>query len=70
MAKIRVETEVPDSKYCDKNPYCPMCQDVFMGVKRCALFGVALEKVFTNSGYHCERCDECKQAEVEDNDTL
>lgn len=65
MAKIRVEVEVPE-QYCDKSPYCPMCQDVFMGVKRCALFGVALEKKFTNNGYYCERCDECKEAEVKD----
>lgn len=67
MPKIKVEIEVPE-KYCRRNPYCPMCKDAFMGITRCALFGVVLEKEFIDDGYYSKRCDECLQAEIQDAD--
>lgn len=66
MPKIRVEIEV-DKEYCDRGDnICPTCRDGFMGVRLCALFGVALDNELTDNGYRSKRCDECKQAEVEE----
>lgn len=67
MAKIKVEIEALDDKYCDTiDSVCPMCREGFMGVRLCALFGVALDNELTDNSYRSKRCDECKQAEVEE----
>lgn len=67
MAKIRVEIEVPDSEYCDDvdDGYFPMCKRNMWGEYHCFLFGNELETDKEND-YSCIRCDECKQAEVEE----
>lgn len=64
MPKIRVEIKV-DKEYCDRGDnICLMYREGFMGVRLCALFGVALDNELTDNGYRSKRCDECKQAEV------
>ena len=68
MAKIRVETEVPDGEYCDCNkvdPICPMCFEGEWGEYYCTLFGDEL-KLDEDNHHYCIRCDKCKQAEVKD----
>lgn len=68
MPKIRVEAEVPDGKYCEsEDNVCPMCLEGNWGICYCCLFNVDLEMDEEHSHY-CKRCDECKQAEVEDAD--
>lgn len=63
MAKIKVEIEVLDSKYCDnEETVCPMCIEALWGGYYCALFGDELETDKENH-YYCMRCDKCKQAE-------
>lgn len=63
MAKIRAKFEVPDGKYCEsKDSACPMCSD---DAWYCCLFRVDL-KADSNNGYYCIRCEQCKQAEVEE----
>ena len=69
MAKIRAEIEVPDDKYCDTiDNVCPMLQNRILGGWYCCLFDVDLEtdRDSGNGYYPCIRCDECKQAEVEE----
>ncbi len=64
MAKIKVELEVPDNKYCDyEYTVCPVCLESSWGKYYCALFDNDLEIDYDN-GY-CIRCDKCKQSEVE-----
>lgn len=66
MAKIRVETEVPSDKYCERvDNVCPMCFEHEWGDFRCVLFDEELE---LDEDYHhyCIRCEQCKQAEVKD----
>lgn len=66
MARIKAEIEVPDGKYCDKEDVCPMYTEGFMGVRLCTLFGVVLDNELTDNGYRSKRCEQCKQAEVEE----
>ena len=65
MAKIRVETEVPSDKYCERvDNVCPMCFEHEWGDYRCVLFDNDLK--IDDNNHCCIRCDECKQAEVND----
>ena len=65
MPKIKVEIEVPDGKYCDSiDAVCPMCFDGEWGTFRCALFNGELE--IDDNYPRIIRCEECKQAEVND----
>lgn len=67
MAKIKVEIEVLNDKYCEsKDDVCPMCQEGNRGGWYCCLFGVDLEEDCDNGYYCCIRCDKCKQAEEKD----
>lgn len=67
MPKIRVEIEVPE-KYCDVwDNKCPFYTVDKWGDCYCTLFNDRI--MLENERYYSERCDECKQAEVEDNDT-
>lgn len=64
MAKIKAEIKVLNDKYCDtEDDICPMCFKSYWGEWYCALFERVL-KIDTDKGY-CIRCDECKVAEVE-----
>ena len=66
MPKIRVEIEVPDSKYCDnEDTTCPMCLESNWDKCYCCLFGSDLE-IDEKNHWYCIRCDKCKQAEVEE----
>ena len=67
MPKIKVELEVPDRKYCDnEDTTCPMCLAGNWGKWYCALFDTDLD-IESGADYnYCKRCDECKQAEVEE----
>lgn len=66
MAKIKVELEVPNDKYCEREDIvCPMCLEGNWGICYCCLFNVDLEMDEENSHY-CIRCDKCKQAEVKE----
>lgn len=70
MAKIKVEIEVTDDKYCDTiGNVCPMCIEALWGEYHCFLFGDELETDKENH-YYCKRCDKCKQAEVKDEKEL
>lgn len=66
MPKIKVEIEVPNDKYCEReDTVCPMCFEGAWGVCRCALFDEDL--IFDEDNHHyCIRCDGCKQAEVKE----
>lgn len=55
MIKVRVETEVPSGKYCDD---CIYNYYDMAGFHWCILFNKKIQLAV--------RCDECKQAEVED----
>lgn len=67
MAKIKVEIEVPDDKYCDTiDNVCPMLLEGHCGGWYCCLFDVDLETDSVNRYYPCIRCDKCKQAEVKE----
>lgn len=61
MPKIRVEVEVPDSKYCG---ICEYRRYIASDFAVCVLFGNAT--TLRKQGGLPERCDECKQAEVEE----
>lgn len=61
MAKIKVEIEVPDGKYCKT---CEYCKYVSSDLAICNLFGYTIPLHAPNR--YPERCDKCKQAEVED----
>lgn len=64
MAKIKVEFEVPDNKYCDyEYNVCPVCLEYEWGKYYCAIFDNDLE-IDLDNGY-CIRCNKCKQSEVE-----
>ena len=66
MRKIRVEIEVPYGKYCDnEDTICPMCLEGNWGKCYCVLFGSDLE-IDEENQWYCIRCNECKQAEVEE----
>ena len=66
MAKILVEVTVPGGKYCEReNIVCPMCFEREWGDFRCVLFDEDLE-LDENHHHYCIRCDECRQAEVPD----
>lgn len=60
MPKIRVELEVPDSKYCRN---CKYCKYVAGDYAICALFGSTILK---GEDILPKRCKKCKQAEVEE----
>lgn len=65
MAKIKVEIEVPNDKYCDsEDTLCPVCMEGYWNKWYCAIFDKDLE-IDSDSSY-CVRCKECKQAEVKD----
>ena len=64
MAKIKVEFEVPDNKYCDyEYNVCPVCLEHEWGKYYCAIFDNDLE-IDLDNGY-CIRCNKCKQSEME-----
>lgn len=66
MAKILVELTVPGSNYCEReDTVCPMCFEHEWGDFRCVLFDEELE-LDENHHHYCIRCDECRQAEVPD----
>lgn len=64
MAKIRVEIEVPNGKYCRT---CEYCKYVSSDYAVCRLFDNAI--ILRELDKIPERCKKCKQAEVKD-DTL
>lgn len=61
MPKIRVELEVPDSKYCKT---CDHCRYIASDLAICTLFGYTIPLHAPDR--YPERCDKCKQAEVEE----
>ena len=61
MSKIRVEFEVPDGKYCGA---CDYCRYVSSALAICNLFGYIIPLHAPDR--YPERCDKCKQAEVEE----
>lgn len=61
MAKIRVEIEVPNSKYCRT---CEYCKYIASDYAVCSLFDNAI--ILQELDKVPERCDECIQAEVEE----
>ena len=63
MPKIKVEIEVPNDKYCKNCIYCRRDEKGY-----CYLFnkGLKVERTDWNWGkIDILRCDECKQAEVQ-----
>lgn len=66
MSKIKVELEVMNSEYCDSTDgACKLCMEDGQGVYYCALFDTDLEIDEKNNCF-CKRCEQCKQAEVEE----
>lgn len=61
MAKILVEVTVPGGKYCLG---CGYCKYIASDFAVCTLFDNAV--VLQEQDALPKRCDECKQAEVED----
>lgn len=61
MAKIMVEIEVPDGKYCRT---CEYCKYVASDFAVCHLFDNAI--ILQDFSKMPERCWKCIQAEVED----
>ena len=61
MAKIKVEIEVPDGKYCKD---CDYCRYASSDLAICNLFGYTMPLHAPDR--YPERCDECKKAEVND----
>lgn len=60
MAKIRVELEVPNGKYCLE---CKYGKYVASDFAMCTLFGDIIQR---KEDIFPKRCDKCKQAEVKD----
>ncbi len=65
MPKIRVEIEVPNGEYCRT---CEYGRYVASDFAVCTLFNNAI--VLQEQDALPKRCDECKQAEVEDDDKI
>lgn len=66
MAKIKVEVEVP-KEYCNEFPYCSECYRTLLGDWFCRRFSADCgELEFDKNTHLVKRCDECKQAEVEE----
>lgn len=64
MPKIKVEIEVPYGEYCHDCKYCGCGEDRY-----CILFDKELKAKILNYDWGIilpYRCDECKQAEVEE----
>lgn len=61
MPKIKIEIEVPDGKYCKT---CEYCKYVSSDLAICNLFGYTIPLHAPDR--YPERCDKCKQAEVDD----
>ena len=60
MPKIKVEIDVPDGKYCKA---CEYCRYIASDLAVCALFGYTIPLKAPDR--YPERCDKCKQAEVQ-----
>ena len=71
MPKIRVELEVPNVKYCktcEYREYCKTCEYRRYGAgefEGCNLLNDAIIALREQDGLP-ERCEQCKQAEVEE----
>ena len=68
MAKIRVEFEVPSGEYCKD---CIYWKRDGNGYGYCYIFNKELKVERTDWSWgkvNIHRCDECKQAEVAEND--
>lgn len=65
MPKIRVEIEVPEGEYCDRDDTCSFLEQSFLGQYWCSLYGDELE-IDVDNWCYCIRCDKCKKAEVDD----
>lgn len=61
MAKILVEVTIPGGKYCKT---CGYCKYIASDFAVCTLFDNAV--VLEDEDEWAKRCDECRQAEVED----